>query len=238
MTLLTICKNVLAANGWPALSTIASNTDGTAQQIFTLANNELKSLCLGFDWPQLESTYNFNTVVGQAVYPFPTDFRAMETHSAYDTAQYYPIRGSVGIAEWNARKNGLLANVSRTALRIVYVAGVPSFELVPTPDTIRALVISYYSKDFALNNAGASIPLYTADSDQAKVPEDQVELGLMWRFRRAKGLDFSAELSEYNAMLQTRFAKTVAQADIPIGGTRLLDPYLTNGYVRQNGFGS
>jgi hypothetical protein len=238
MTLLTVCRSVLAETGWPALSAIASNTDGTAQQIFEIANTELTNLSQGFDWPQLETEYNFNTVPTQQNYLFPADFRAVEHNSAFDKAQYYPIRGSVSIEEWNARKNGLLANVSRTAFRIIYVNGAPGFELVPTPSTVRALVVNYWSKYFAYDSNGVAIPGYAADSDVSKVPEDMVKLGVKWRFRRIKGLDFSAELSEYNAMLTTRFAKAIAQADIPVGGRTRGDWPLTNGFVRQDGFGA
>lgn len=240
MTLLTICKKVLAETGWPPFATIASNTDGTAQQIFTIANTELQSISMGFNWPQLETEYDFNTVIGQSTYLLPADFQSLESNSAYDATQFYPVRGSIGIQEWNLRRDELLANLRCTAFRVIYVGGVAGIRLTPTPDDVRSLVISYYSNAYARDSNGNNIPEFVADSDNPKVPEAQVTLGVKWRFRRMKGLDYSAELSEYNAMLPTRFAKTVSAPDIAVGGRPLRADYtgVTNGYVRENGFGS
>lgn len=237
MTVLGICKRVLAETGWPVPNMVAANSDATAQQVFTLCNTELQALSEMFTWPHLEVEYAINTVAGQAVYLWPTDFRVLAQSSLFNRNQYYELKGSTGLQFWELLKYGNLANLGCARYRNVYPLGVPGFEITPAPTGVQGLVAVYYTKEFARDANGVSIPVFMNDSDTPKVPERYIELGVKWRFRRAKGLDFSAELAEYNSTIQTQFAKYAGLGEIRIGGRRRMDG-LTGGYVRENGFGA
>jgi hypothetical protein len=67
------------------------------------------------------------------------------------------------------------------------------------------------------------------------VPEEILELGLRWRLRRAKGLDYSAELVEYNSSVKSEYAARKGLGDILIGGISV--PDVTSGTIPENGFG-
>lgn len=236
MSLLSICKSVLAETGWPVLSTIASNSDATAQQIFAIANTELEALSEQFSWPHLEVEYNFATVAGQAVYLWPADFRVLAPQSVFDKAQYYELKGSTGMQFWELLKYGKLGQLNRARYRTVYPLGAPGIEMTPAPTGINPLVAVYYSDEYARQQDGTSVARYSTDTDVSKVPERYIQMGVKWRFRRAKGLDYSAELAEYNNTIQTQFAKYTGSGEIQVGGRRLSDVYAP-GYVRENGFG-
>lgn len=238
MALLDICKRVMAEVGWPVPSGIAANTDATAQQIFAIANTEVRQLSELFSWPHLEVEYQFPTVAAQSIYIFPADFRVLAQQSLFDASEYFQLKGSVSVQEWHLRRFGLLANLSRTAFRLAYPLGAPAIHFSPAPTTVRTLVSVYNSSEYVWKDDDTSLPLYVADTDTSKIPEQYVELGVKWRFRRAKGLDFSVELAEYNSTIRTQYAKYMSQAEIPVGGYRPLDvDGLTSGYVAGNGFG-
>lgn len=237
MSLGSICANVLSETGWQALTGIAANTDATAQQIFAIANTELKQLSKAFTWPHLEQEYLFNTVVDQASYTWPEDFRVAIFGSVFDTTEYYKVRGSINIEDWNMLKYGLLNQISRETFRLGYSGTEPTIELSPPPSSVRALVALYSSKYYAQDIAGTRKEKYEADSDVSVIPEDLIELGVKWRFRRAKGLDFSAELSEYNSTCKTQFARFRGSSEIAVGHRAPYHDELYSGYVPQNGFG-
>lgn len=238
MTLLSICRDVLAETGWTVFDTIAGNTDATAQQIFAIANTELEALSELFNWPHLEVEYDFDTVASQAVYIWPSDFRVLAPQAMFNSGQYYELKGSTGLQFWELLKYGKLGSLNRQRYRVVYPLGAPGIEITPAPTGIESLVAVYYSKDYARDNAGASKFRYSADTDVSKIPERYIKMGIMWRFRRAKGLDYSAEKAEYDSTVQTQFARYAGQAEIPVGGKRLNEVYgLTPGYVPENGFG-
>ena len=237
MTLLSICQRVFGETGWPVLTTIATNSDPTAVQIKSLAISELEALSEKYDWPHLETEYTFATVNGQSVYPWPSNYRKLSVGSIFDRDEYYQIKGSIPVDQWNLRKYGLLSSISRRRFRVRYVGGTPGIEITPTPDAVKNVVAVYYSKEFALSETNASKEVYTADTDVSKIPERLVRLGLKWRFREAKGLDFGAALAEYNATISMIFGAAQASGDIPIGGNLTGYDELPAGYVPENGFG-
>lgn len=239
MSLLTICKSVLAEVGWPVVSSIVSNQDATAQQIFAIANAELEAISELFDWPHLEVEYPFVTVPGQAVVLWPSDFRNLSHSSVFNKDEYYEIKGSTSMQYWELLKYGKLSSLNRARYRTTYPLGVPGIEITPAPTDAENLVSVYYSGAYARDQDGNSIPRFMTDTDVSKVPERYVKLGVKWRFRRAKGLDFSAELAEYNSTVQTQFSKYVGAAEINVGGRRLwpYDGYCAPGYVREDRFG-
>lgn len=243
MSLLRICRAVFAETGWPVLGSIASNSNATAQQAFALANSELAALSELYDWPHLEEEFNFTTIPGQAWYAFPADFRKVSVGSVFDKSEYYQIKGSLSITHWFAQKYALLGNLSRMKFRVKYVNGVAGFEVTPTPESANDMVALYYGTNYALTGDIPPVPkeYYELDTDVSRIPERLIMLGLRWRFRRAKGLDFSAELAEYNLTVGQQFGARIASADIKVGG-RMYESWadcdgLTNGYIPENGFG-
>lgn len=238
MSLVSICKNVLAETGWPVMDAIASNSDGTAKQIFAIANTELRALSEGYNWPHLEVEYAFAAVAAQSLYLLPSDFRILAPQAVFNKAQYYELRGSTGLQFWQLLKYGQLGSLARPRFRMSYPLGVGAIEMTPTPTGVENLVAVYYKKNFARNDAGDEVSVYTTDTDVSIIPERYVEMGIKWRFRRAKGLDYSAELAEYNSTIQTQFAKYKASGEIQVGGPRGYDDGLTGGYVRENGYGA
>jgi hypothetical protein len=62
-------------------------------------------------------------------------------------------------------------------------------------------------------------------------------MGLKWRIKHAKGLEFSADLAEYEAVVAREFAAALAQPALGVGFSRHSDGPLTQGYTPENGFG-
>ena len=171
MSLLSICKSVLAETGWPVLNAIAGSSDATAQQIFAIANTELQALSELFSWPHLEVEYDFNSVANQAVYLWPADFRVLAPQSVFNKNEYFELKGSTGMQFWELLKYGKLGQLNRARFRVVYPLGAPGIELTPAPVGVDALVAVYYTGQYARSSGGASIPLYAVDTDISKIPE-------------------------------------------------------------------
>lgn len=238
MSLSSICRRVLSMNGWPVLGSIASNTEATAQQVFSLANLELEQLSQKYKWPHLMVEYDFPTVAAQTVYPWPEDFRIPEPDAIFSSDDYYRLRGSTQYQYWQLFKYGKLGSLNRKRFRQIYSDNAPSIELSPAPVGVEQLTSLYYSKYFARDEDGNDIPEYALDSDVSRIPEDLIQLGLNWRFRNAKGLDFGVALSEYNTVVAQRFAQFTAQGESSVGSRRPTDlDGLTYGYVPDQGFG-
>jgi hypothetical protein len=96
----------------------------------------------------------------------------------------------------------------------------------------------YITKNIAKDSSGTPIPRFTQDSDEPLVEEDIIELGLTWRWRQKKGLDYTAEMAEFNGTINTRFAQQMATGELNVGGYTYNEFWpLTPGYIGQGPIG-
>lgn len=239
MTLLSIAQDVLRITGWDNLSTISGNTDKTARQVLALANQELVNLSKRYDWRHLLVEYEFSSAASQANYAMPAAFDKIMNNSVYNKDEYYRLRSSMSDYQWNQWKHGLLGSISHMRYRKSIAAnGDATLTFSPTPTSEEDFVLWYKSKYYCVESDGTTTKAkYENDDDSAIIPEDVVQQGLLWRFKHAKGLDYSAELAEYNEMTRTRFAQTLGESDLPIPNGAV-SPELTDGYVPDSGFGA
>lgn len=237
MTLVRICQNVLNITGWDNFNTIAGNPDKTALQIMAIANQEVTNLSKRFDWRQLIRSETIATVADQDEYTVPANFDKLMQDSVYNVDEYYRLRSSMSEYQWNAWVHGLLGSLSHQRFRVVYSDSATAIKLSPVPSSVENLVYFYKINTPVKDESGELKAEFEVDSDVSLLPEDVVELGVLWRFKRAKGLDFSAELSEYNEASRTRFAQTKNEGDLPVPNS-VLTPEVTDGYVPDSGFGA
>ena len=79
---------------------------------------------------------------------------------------------------------------------------------------------------------------FSADTDTYQIDDDLLILGLIWRYRRAKGLDYSEEKRTYDDALARKLARDASsqslQLDIAVPDVRLL----TSSQIPDTGFGT
>lgn len=236
MPLLDICQSVCDEVGLPRPSAIAASSEQLARQMYSLANAELQALSKNKEWPLLQKQYSFNTVGGTSQYALPADYRKLIGNTVYNMSAYYQLRGSITADEWERTKGLNLGSLSRAKIRIY---GSPlMLNMVPTPTGVETVVFEYITKYFAVTEVGATILKYSNDTDTSVVNEELVRMGLKWRIKHAKGLEFGTDLQEYIEAVDADYAAALAAPDISVGRRTLRDaPELTEGYVRDNGFG-
>lgn len=216
MSLLTVVKTVMDSNGWPAVvNAVSSSQDQNMRQALALSNKALKTLSYKKPWPVLTKDYTFQTSPGVTAYPLPPDFHHLVSPSAVDATTYYQIKGAMTPIQWYRYSfNGGMTWI--TGFRIDAVHN--QLLLTPAPGGTDKLAYMYITNLIAKDANGVPITGYAQDTDTAMVDEELVELGLSWRWRQKKGLDYTAEMAEYNGTLNQRFAQFVATGELPIGG--------------------
>ena len=73
--------------------------------------------------------------------------------------------------------------------------------LTPTPPAGHSLAFEWLSKWWIQDIAGTIKERFTADTDSFLVERELLKLGLAWRWRKAKGLDYTEEYEEYEQRL-------------------------------------
>lgn len=238
MTLLTVAQRVADEVGLPRPGAVAASSDQLARQMFALANATVEELA-EMNWPVLVLTHTFPTVVDQTAYALPSDYSRYVTDTAYLSSEYYQIRGSLTAKEWNLRQNGMSSLTGRMRYRLV---GYPlQMEFVPAPQTVENIAVEYISTDIVVNAEGVGQALYVVDTDTCIVTEKLVRMGLKWRIKHAKGLDYNEDFNRYEAAKADELAKAL---NLPATPVAYRNPWgddareLGSPYIPDTGYGT
>lgn len=176
------------------------------QEIADLVNEVARDICKINDWQGLLKiqTYTGNGVVDS--FPFPADYDRQLVNTNLqdlnnwawnymhitDVNQFMFIRGR-GFQQfpgsWTIYGN--------------------NFEFTPPPPPNQTASFPYISRNFAIGENGSSKSAFTADSDDFAIRggEDLLTLGLVWRWRENKKLDYTGDQEAFTMMLEQVAAK-------------------------------
>ena len=115
--------------------------------------------------------------------------------------------------EWQFFKGWTTVNGLNLRSRIR--AGEFEFEQeITSSDNGKTIAFEYISKYWVETAGGTAKGSFTLDDDVSVLDEELLTQGLVWRFRKAKGLEYQTDLGEYQ--------QQVNQAKARDGGSRKL----------------
>lgn len=204
MSLLTACQNVVKETGIGTVpATIISNTDATAVQLNALAERAAKKLAKR-DWEKMLREHTITTVASTETYALPADWARYISDTAWDASNFWQMRGQINPQLWQALKRGLVSVSVRKRFRLrgglVYIN--------PIPSAVETLVIEYARNTPWTDSTGITYRVAaTADTDITVFPENLLELDLKWRWKNAKGLDYTEDYNEAEREISLAFAQ-------------------------------
>jgi len=234
VNLLTIAQQVADEVGLPRPAALASATDQLARQMFALANAVLRDLGKQ-DWLDLQETHTFDTVATTSQYAVPAGYKRMVGDTAFNSDVHYAVRGALTAEQFRALENGSQLAVGRFRFRLTngYI------NIQPTPQTAETLTFLYVTNYLARTSADAPQALFENDEDTPAVPEELVILGLKWRIKHAKGLEYGEDYNAYEEQRKTLMAQELGLGQIPVAMRwASTDPELGEFYVPETGFGT
>lgn len=145
-----------------------------------------------------DASYNF----GKISYALPSDIRSFINATAWDRNFRWPMLGPLSPVEWEVIISGISPVGPRIRFRVVN----NTMQIQPLPGTSQTdqIAYEYVSNAWCTNASGVAntasggVCKFAADTDLFRWPENTLRLGIKWRFKQAKGLDFSDELLQYN----------------------------------------
>jgi hypothetical protein len=180
----------------------------------------------------------------QINYPAPSDYDHATNQTFWDRNYRWQMLGPLTPQEWQVLKSGVAPTGPRRRFR--FIGNVLVLDPPPVDNTI--MVYEYISNGFAIpasstleSNPPYQGPYQTAfllDTDVSVLNEDLITLGIMWRWKRAKGFAYD---EEYKIYTDTR--QRLASRDG--GGVRSLvmnrqfisSPLITSAQIPDAGFG-
>ncbi len=213
MTLLTIVQNSCDTIGLTRPSVVFASADQNVRTLLALAQTEGRELLDRYSWPatQIEKTHTSLAAELQGVMTtLAPGFSYITSGTFWDRTLTQPVTGPLTPIEWQALK-------ARTA-----TGPYPSYRIFggelyayPAPSAGNTWVFEYQSTYFCQSSAGADQSAWAADTDVGVLDENLMELGLIWRFKKKNGLDYSEDFRSYEQKLANETSRA--------GGRRTLD---------------
>ena len=196
MTLLTICQDAAAEIGFPEPSTIISNTDSNANQLLRLANREGKVLSRAANWQALRTVHTFTLVTGDQDYALPSDFGWIIPTTTWNRSTKTYVLNPVTPQEWEF----LQAWSGATGLNLyarIHGDQVVFQQTITAAENGQTIAYEYISNKWCQSAALVARAAWAADTDTAKLDEELITQGIVWRFKKAKGLEWQEDFLEY-----------------------------------------
>jgi hypothetical protein len=222
MTILSVCQDAAVKLNQPKPTSVFSSTDPFAAELLLQAKETAASLLKEeHDWRDLTQLATCQGDASTVVFPLSTVAPGYERmikggklHSLrFRNATFRPARD---LDEWLFLKDNLL--VGSPGNWILLGGAVQIFPAMPVNDTAR---FYYISNRVALSAAGAAQTGFLADTDTFILDERLLYLGIVWRWRADKRMEFSEDLRNYEIAKQSAMGKDKGSQIITVGRQRV-----------------
>lgn len=193
MSLLTLVQGACARIGLDTPSTVIGNTDAIVKDMLYLARQSAISLSRKTAWKSLTSEKTFSTTAAaEQTGALPSDVDWIIPDTMFNRTLTRRVAGPLSAEEWQL----LQASLSAVVDPFFRIRGT-SLLFVPAPAAGNTVAYEYVTKNFCQSSGGTAQSAFAADTDTTVLDEELHMLNLVWRFRRAKGLDYSQELADF-----------------------------------------
>lgn len=200
MTMLTLVQNFCRRTNLAVPTTVFGSTDTQVLQIMALLEEEGNDLSGRGDWEGLTNEATHTTVATESQGAITTiasnNFRYIKNGTFWDRTLILPV-GVIGNADWQSAQ-ALTLTGPRYHVRLR--GGNLLSNPVPTAGNTWAF--EYISYNWILDNDGTTGKQYfTEDTDTFLVPEAILMVGLRWRWKKEKGLDYEEDFKTYEGLV-------------------------------------
>lgn len=217
MSMLTVVNDAQRRLNLSVSSSVAGSSDETAVQMLALLNQAGEDMAEAYPWQVLVKEATFTTVATEsqgAMSTIAPGFFYILNNTIWNRSLRRPVFGALSPNEWQ-----LLKASSVTGPFQQYRIRGDTLRFIPTPPADQTCAFEYVSKNWCTTADGVTEKsAFTLDTDVALLDERLLALSLVWRFKQAKGLDFTAELSMYESRLNNEMARDGGKPVLDLGG--------------------
>lgn len=213
----------------PRPGSVVGSTDSQAQQLLALANRGGIELAMregsAGGWPQLRKEHPISVVAGTDNYAFPSDLGYFINTTPWDRTTKWPLVGPVSPQVWQVLKSGTIGSTGpRTRFRVM----ANRIYLDPSPTSSATVVFEYYMGTWCTDSSGVTYrERWASDGDLPLLPDDCHILDLIWRYLRAKRLDYQEEFNTCEDFTLTKLGRSTMAPVLSLAreepNARLLD---------------
>lgn len=218
MTVLTACQSAALRLFGRKPASVFSAADTMALQLGDLANETAVAIAKRHDWQVLTTA---TTITGDGVvsaFGLPADYDRMPVKAdLIATGSQWSLMAARDLDQWLRFST---SNMNTAAYGHWIILG-GQMQVLPVLGSGQVVNFYYVTKNFAKNAGGTPQAVFTADSDTFRLPERLLTLGLIWRWRQRKGLEYAEDMQEFEIAFAQEAGRERGSKRITIGVQRV-----------------
>ncbi len=177
-------------------------------QLFALANEEVQECSFRFPWTRLRQFQTFATLNQlEQTGALPTGFEDQTDYivneTMWDRTTVRKVFGPLTPEQWENER----AFPVYTPIAPAYMIQDGKLYLTPAPAAGDTLAFETVTQKGVRSSGGAFQVYFQADTDVSVFGDPLMTKGVLWRFKKMKGLDYAEEFQSYEAMVNVAFAR-------------------------------
>ena len=205
MAVLDACQSAFVRLVGRKPTTIFSSSNQMELEIADLANEVAGDIMRSADWRALTKIETLTGDGTTTAFPVPADYdRMVQAQEVLDGTNWlWGYTAVADLTEWmRITTSGFTAI---TPGWWILLDGQMQFS--PAPTSGAEAKFPYISNLIGATQAGVPISVFTSDTDTFKLGDNLLTLGLVWRWKAQKGLEYAEDMTNYEVALsqaQTR----------------------------------
>ena len=213
MSLLTMIQGATDTIGLTRPTVVVSSTDQNVRTLLALAQTEGRELLERFSWPQTQAEATHTTLAQEdqgVMTTIAPGFGYILNQTFWNRTLTQPVTGPLSPAEWQHQK----ARVTTGPYSSYRLQG-GNLLAYPAPQAGDTWMFEYQTVNFCQDSGSTAQSSWQADDDTGILDENLMEMGVVWRFKKKNGLDYSEDYRVYEQKLANETAR--------VGGKRVLN---------------
>lgn len=205
MTLLAALNDAQRLLSLAVTAQIVADGQETQNLLFALAKEETAECASALPWPLLTRTHSFTaSLASLQASGLPSDFDRIIEGSFWNRTQDREIGGPLSGQEY-----ALAYGRPVTATFMQYwQRRYDGIHIFPVPSAADTLAFEYVNNTPVQATGGGSYKTeFTADTDVPLLGDRLLKLGVLWRYKAAKGRDYAEDLKNYEMAKASEFSK-------------------------------
>lgn len=187
----TACKRI----GILSPNSVIGSTDQQVIQLLALSEEEGQELSTMYAWEALQTEATFTTVATQVQGSLSTiapGFDYIINDTIWNRSLRRPVYGPRSQADWQQQK-AMQLNGPFNSFRII----ADQINFYPTPTAGQTCAFEYQDRNWITTSVATTSATWTNDADTPRLNDQLIILGTIWRWKQAKGLDYSEDFTKY-----------------------------------------
>lgn len=220
MTVLSAAQSALIRLVGRKPSTVFSSTEQTVVEVADLVTEVATDIMKSHDWQALTKFHTINGDGVTAAFDKPDDYDRMALAQGISDNQswFWGYSQVPDLTLWTQIKNGFYLGVATPGWWMLLGN---QFQFLPAPGADAVASFPYISSHFARSGTGVSKAEFGNDDDTFVLEDRLLTLGLIWRWRAQKRLEYSEDLQTYEIALSQAQARDGGSRVIRNNGSRL-----------------